>query len=358
MKYYVVVKGKKPGIYLTWEECKKQVDGYNGAKFKSFVTIEDAEFYYMMNSKGKLPKKHFTNGALQEKINRSGEYKNVDLCVLCEKPFKQKLGKNYTRRNSPLCPSCKKKLHESSLWKNIRKSTNGYIDYLTANELIWIKKNNKCTDVFDFIIKNPDITLKAKNKANNNLAEKELKASRRSDYNIKNNKELPYVKQLLGEDKEFIRISGDKRNPEITYRCKRCNGDFKSHFNSMKKHKGHDCSALISSGESIIKEYLDKLGIKYLTQRNTLKCINPDTGFVMPYDFELPEYKIIIEVQGEQHRQFTEWFHVDEAGFEYQKHKDIYKKHFAESKGYQVIEIWYSDFDKGNYKMILDRLLE
>lgn len=42
-KYYVVWSGKKTGIFETWEECKEQVNGVKGAKYKSFPTKEEAE---------------------------------------------------------------------------------------------------------------------------------------------------------------------------------------------------------------------------------------------------------------------------------------------------------------------------
>ena len=42
-KYYAVRVGKTPGIYLSWEDCKAMVDGYPGAKYKSFTSIEEAE---------------------------------------------------------------------------------------------------------------------------------------------------------------------------------------------------------------------------------------------------------------------------------------------------------------------------
>lgn len=45
MKYYVVRKGRNPGIYLTWEECKKQVDGFSNAEFKSFSSESEAREY-------------------------------------------------------------------------------------------------------------------------------------------------------------------------------------------------------------------------------------------------------------------------------------------------------------------------
>jgi ribonuclease HI len=39
-KFYVVWTGRKPGIYDSWEECRKQVEGFEGAKFKGFPSRE------------------------------------------------------------------------------------------------------------------------------------------------------------------------------------------------------------------------------------------------------------------------------------------------------------------------------
>lgn len=46
-KYYAVLIGKKTGIYSTWEQCKEQINGYSGAIFKAFTTMEDAERYIL-----------------------------------------------------------------------------------------------------------------------------------------------------------------------------------------------------------------------------------------------------------------------------------------------------------------------
>lgn len=45
-KFYVVWKGRKPGIYSSWDECKRQVDGFVGAQYKSFPTRVAAEAAY------------------------------------------------------------------------------------------------------------------------------------------------------------------------------------------------------------------------------------------------------------------------------------------------------------------------
>lgn len=45
MKYYAVRIGRNPGIYHTWDECKRETMGFKGASFKKFSTCEDAEAF-------------------------------------------------------------------------------------------------------------------------------------------------------------------------------------------------------------------------------------------------------------------------------------------------------------------------
>ena len=78
----------------------------------------------------------------------------------------------------------------------------------------------------------------------------------------------------------------------------------------------------------------------------------------MPYDFEIPDKKLLIEVQGEQHRSFIELFHVSPEGFEYQRKKDAYKKAFAEENGHKLLELWYEDFDNSNYKQYINKAMK
>ncbi|HEY4543157.1 MAG TPA: ribonuclease H family protein [Tissierellaceae bacterium] len=44
-KYYAVRKGKTPGIYFTWDDCKKQVTGFKGAEYKKFESLSEAETF-------------------------------------------------------------------------------------------------------------------------------------------------------------------------------------------------------------------------------------------------------------------------------------------------------------------------
>lgn len=44
-KFYAVKKGRKIGVFDTWEECKRQVDGFPSATYKSFTSYEDAKLF-------------------------------------------------------------------------------------------------------------------------------------------------------------------------------------------------------------------------------------------------------------------------------------------------------------------------
>lgn len=45
-KFYVVWKGKQPGIYDSWKACKKTIAGYAGAEYKSFESFDMAKKAY------------------------------------------------------------------------------------------------------------------------------------------------------------------------------------------------------------------------------------------------------------------------------------------------------------------------
>ena len=42
-KYYAVKSGRAPGIYESWDDCKRQVMGFSSAVYKSFTSRTEAE---------------------------------------------------------------------------------------------------------------------------------------------------------------------------------------------------------------------------------------------------------------------------------------------------------------------------
>lgn len=71
-KFYGVKEGVKPGVYDNWNDCKANVDGYSGAKYKSFKTEEEAIIYvYGVN----LAKSKDKDVAKKDKISVKKEQK-------------------------------------------------------------------------------------------------------------------------------------------------------------------------------------------------------------------------------------------------------------------------------------------
>lgn len=70
-KYYVVWKGKKTGVFSSWEMAKKQVDGFVGAQYKSFTDKSEAEKAFTKkyaDYKGKDTKKPVLSAAEKAKF--------------------------------------------------------------------------------------------------------------------------------------------------------------------------------------------------------------------------------------------------------------------------------------------------
>lgn len=70
-KFYVVWEGVTPGVYTSWTECQLQIKGYEGAKFKSFDTREEAEraltsspYTYIGKNAKKSVTQHHPSGTL------------------------------------------------------------------------------------------------------------------------------------------------------------------------------------------------------------------------------------------------------------------------------------------------------
>lgn len=71
MKYYAVKKGKTPGIYLTWDECKAQVNGYKGAVYKKFNTKIEAENFITDESCDEIEIENLPEGVMAAYIDGS-----------------------------------------------------------------------------------------------------------------------------------------------------------------------------------------------------------------------------------------------------------------------------------------------
>ena len=72
-KFYVVWKGKRPGVYTTWDDCKAAITGYKGAQYKSFPTFDQAKKAYNSNYEEYKGKKNSSPGLSPEQLLMIGE---------------------------------------------------------------------------------------------------------------------------------------------------------------------------------------------------------------------------------------------------------------------------------------------
>ena len=92
-KFYVVWKGRTTGILNDWDSCKKSIEGFEGAQYKSFKTLKEAEtalkkgFYSSIKPKeqkitDRIPRPDYPAWAVDAAWNtKTGdmEYQGVDL---------------------------------------------------------------------------------------------------------------------------------------------------------------------------------------------------------------------------------------------------------------------------------------
>ncbi|MDE3743194.1 ribonuclease H family protein [Maribacter polysaccharolyticus] len=71
-KFYVVWKGKRPGVYTTWDDCKAAITGYKGAQYKSFATFDMAKKAYNSDYASYKGKKSPSSGLTSEQLQKIG----------------------------------------------------------------------------------------------------------------------------------------------------------------------------------------------------------------------------------------------------------------------------------------------
>ncbi len=139
---------------------------------------------------------------------------------------------------------------------------------------------------------------------------------------------------------------------ERMFRCPECT---KEMFDSYLQTKVYNYLLTKYPNYKINKEF-----------KCTLISINPKTNYKLPYDNEIEELKLIIEVMGIQHYKPTSWIknasnksnQTIEELFAYQKWKDLYKKDFALKNGYNYIAIPYWTEKDESYKILIDNKIK
>lgn len=140
----------------------------------------------------------------------------------------------------------------------------------------------------------------------------------------------------------FIEIIGTYITNKIPLevKCLVCGKTFNTKPDGLLRKTGCPYCNL-SKGERDVSIFLDKNNIKYIQQKKYPDLIGLGGG-ELAYDFYLPDYNLLIEYQGRQHKEQIKGF-VDGELFEYVKEHDRRKKEYAHKNNIQLLEIWYDE---------------
>lgn len=160
-------------------------------------------------------------------------------------------------------------------------------------------------------------------------------------------KELHSIYPNLSPTEDYI-----NSNAKINHYCSECRNNLSITPANALQYGCKYCNGYYS-GEQRVKDFFDYNNIKYIPQKKFDGLVGVG-GKSLSYDFYLPDYNVLCEYQGGQHEHPVEYF-GGEKQFRIQQEHDKRKKEYAKSHGYDLLEIWYYEYD--NIEEILIKYL-
>lgn len=145
------------------------------------------------------------------------------------------------------------------------------------------------------------------------------------------------------------------KSPTLLFRCS-CGNEFETSLNAFcgGKFRCNICAKSISKYEQIFKNFLESQNIEYIFQYSLNQCrdILP-----LPFDFYLPKYNCLIEIDGEGHYHPCNFnqisFEKSLKSFLITKKHDEIKSVFCKENNIPLLRISYIEMQNNNYKQLL-----
>ncbi|EDK46763.1 conserved hypothetical protein [Lodderomyces elongisporus NRRL YB-4239] len=121
MPYYAVANGRSKGVYTNWNQCKDQVNGYSGAQYKKFDTLNEARLFASGGGSGGGlggGKSSGTSGGFGGTIGAGGRWYESDKV---EKPSSARVP--YVTNANPVRDSMTSKLYTKSVSQTTTSKT-------------------------------------------------------------------------------------------------------------------------------------------------------------------------------------------------------------------------------------------
>lgn len=145
-------------------------------------------------------------------------------------------------------------------------------------------------------------------------------------------------------------------NADYEFMCNTCNHTFVSKLNNVTSSNAQWCPHCVRKTELKLYEWLLLLFSNVVREQSFDWCRNPSTNCCYRYDFHLPNHRILIELDGDQHfHDVWNWnCHIKTQT------TDVYKMKLAVANGYNVIRIRQIDVWKNliDWKMQLTSTIQ
>jgi len=161
------------------------------------------------------------------------------------------------------------------------------------------------------------------------------------------------ARKIFGNLYDYSKVKYTHNKEIVVIICPK-HGEFKKKPNNHLS--GYGCpTCSISLGESFIRMFLINNNISFKHQKTFGGCRNPKTGYLLRFDFYLPEKNILIEYDGKQHfiqDGYVGKHKISMREFNDLKYKDQLKDTYALQNNIKLVRIKYTDIK--NISQILE----
>lgn len=248
--------------------------------------------------------------------------------------------------NTGKCPKCNRNKNGKALTKSNEKfveeikSINPNIEILESYKGSHIKIKCKCKIHDEIFFSDPTHMLSGK------FGCKKCRSQKISNALIKSNEQFLVDLKNIGSDiTPLEKYKG--AHTKILVECNKCGNEWSTEAGVLLS--GYGCPRCNKShGEKRVEKYLIDNNIDYIPQAkfDGLRGVSK-RPLSLSYDFYLPSYNTLIEYQGQFHDHSTN-IQTEEA-YKVQLINDSIKKKYAEDHKYNLLEIWYNDFNSIEY---------
>ena len=166
-------------------------------------------------------------------------------------------------------------------------------------------------------------------------------------YNKKINKQIHYVNLLNQKFGRLTVIEDTNKINKNRHKIQKCRCDcgtiIEIPSDKLNTKTTQSCGCLRSKGEEKIGQLLQEMNLNYIKEKTFPNCKNPQTNYLLRFDFYIPIKNYLIEFDGIQHFQSKEEnFQLSKEKYSLNTQRDIIKNNQCLENNIPLIRIPYT----------------